>query len=295
MMSSVADTFKKNVSRCLSANLHISINIFFACLAEIEKIAFKHFGRAYGRLKADKSLVTEADEAIEELFKRFLKKTDPKGYLLGEESVAGKGLRYVVEAFDADSTWIIDPIDGTAGFAAGLPTWGISIAHFVRGRPDFGCLCLPTTGERFWRSGRESWHSFSGKTRRILMKPGPVSPRRLICLANEIARGFLVKTPFVIQCLSSAVYPLANLSLGRYLAYVGKVQLWDMAGAWAMLEPLGVHFFRLDDPREKVSRLSEDYFDISRSQEGKIGMRWIAVACHRSIIRDFSKRFEMKS
>jgi myo-inositol-1(or 4)-monophosphatase len=275
-------------------SLRNKMNAFFSCLAEMEKIALNNFGRTGWRLKPDKSLVTRADEAIEERFRRFLAKTEPKGYLLGEETVAKKGRGYAQEAFDSDSTWVIDPIDGTAGFAAGLPTWGISVAHFVKGRPDFGCLCLPAEGKRFWRNGRVAWYAFSNRTERLQPKSGAASTSQLICLANEIVRRFRIETPFVIQCLSSAVYPLAYLSLGRYLAYVGKVQIWDMAGAWALLEPLGVHFFRLDDPRYSVERLSEKYFDLSQVHDGKIGMKWIAAACHQSKVKGIRRRLVLE-
>jgi fructose-1,6-bisphosphatase/inositol monophosphatase family enzyme len=42
--------------------------------------------------------------------------------------------------------WIVDPIDGTKTFLAGVPLWGVLIGVEVRGAPAVGVIYLPCPG-----------------------------------------------------------------------------------------------------------------------------------------------------
>jgi fructose-1,6-bisphosphatase/inositol monophosphatase family enzyme len=46
-------------------------------------------------------------------------------------------------------TWVLDPIDGTRGFIAGTPTWGVLIALCDADGPIYGIIDQPYIGERF--------------------------------------------------------------------------------------------------------------------------------------------------
>jgi myo-inositol-1(or 4)-monophosphatase len=39
---------------------------------------------------------------------------------------------------------VVDPLDGTTNFAAGIPYWSISVARFVDGKPQSSFLIIPT-------------------------------------------------------------------------------------------------------------------------------------------------------
>ena len=45
--------------------------------------------------------------------------------------------------------WVVDPLDGTTNFAAGIPYWSISIARFVDGKPQSSFLIIPTLKKKF--------------------------------------------------------------------------------------------------------------------------------------------------
>ena len=49
----------------------------------------------------------------------------------------------------SDAYWIVDPLDGTTNFAAGIPYWSISIARFVAGKPQSSFLIIPTLKKKF--------------------------------------------------------------------------------------------------------------------------------------------------
>jgi histidinol phosphatase-like enzyme (inositol monophosphatase family) len=95
--------------------------------------------------------VTAADRAAEQAMRAILAQRRPHDGILGEEfgTVAGtSGL-----------TWILDPIDGTRGFVAGTPTWGVLIAAADETGPVYGVMDQPYVGER-WRGGfgRSEFH-----------------------------------------------------------------------------------------------------------------------------------------
>jgi histidinol phosphatase-like enzyme (inositol monophosphatase family) len=85
--------------------------------------------------------VTQADRAAEEAMRAVLAKRRPQDAILGEEFGRSEG--------SSGLTWVLDPIDGTRGFLAGTPTWGVLIAVSDAEGPFLGVIDQPYTGERF--------------------------------------------------------------------------------------------------------------------------------------------------
>ena len=85
--------------------------------------------------------VTVADRAAERAMRDVLAAQRPKDAILGEEYGAAAG--------ESGLTWVLDPIDGTRGFVAGTPTWGVLIAVGPEGGPGLGLIDQPYIGERF--------------------------------------------------------------------------------------------------------------------------------------------------
>ncbi len=87
-------------------------------------------------------LVTEADEAAERFIQRGCESLVPGALFVGEESVAADPalLRRIGEA---DLSIIVDPIDGTANFAAGAPLFGVMAAVVSRGETVAGLIYDP--------------------------------------------------------------------------------------------------------------------------------------------------------
>lgn len=93
------------------------------------------------RLKDDLTPVTKADTDIEEMIRDRVAATFPRDAVLGEEG--GGSLE------DADRVWVVDPIDGTKNFAAGIQVWGTLIALFEEGEPILGVVGAPALNERY--------------------------------------------------------------------------------------------------------------------------------------------------
>lgn len=98
-------------------------------------------GELVRRTKDDGSLVTDADEAVEDAVRAQLRIDRPRDAMLGEErGQTGEGPR----------RWIVDAIDGTVSFAAGEPHWGTLIALELDGRIVAGVCDDPAGGRRHW-------------------------------------------------------------------------------------------------------------------------------------------------
>jgi myo-inositol-1(or 4)-monophosphatase len=85
--------------------------------------------------------VTEADRGAERAMRDIIARDRPDDAILGEE--------YGHVAGTSGLTWVLDPIDGTRGFVAGTPTWGVLIAVSDGDGPVFGIIDQPYIGERF--------------------------------------------------------------------------------------------------------------------------------------------------
>ena len=107
------------------------------------------------QLKADKSIVTDADTRVERVLRDHLAEARPTDAVLGEEfgSVG-----------DSRRQWIIDPIDGTSNFARGVPIWGALIALAIDGVPVVGVVSAPALGRRWWgATGHGAWLEVHGE------------------------------------------------------------------------------------------------------------------------------------
>jgi histidinol-phosphatase len=106
--------------------------------------------------KADGSEVTEADRGAERLLRRRLAERYPDHAILGEE-FGGERRR------DAEHLWLVDPIDGTASFAIGLPLFGTLIAYLRRGEACVGVIGAHALGETVYAAaGQGCWYRRDG-------------------------------------------------------------------------------------------------------------------------------------
>lgn len=92
--------------------------------------------------KGDRSPVSEADIAVNDLLQQRLIALVPDAGWLSEETA---------QTPDAETpqVWIVDPIDGTRAFISGRADWTISVALADRGRPTVAAVYAPVTDEMF--------------------------------------------------------------------------------------------------------------------------------------------------
>jgi myo-inositol-1(or 4)-monophosphatase len=108
--------------------------------------------RFFGRVRQvrikehQSSVVCEADLASEELVVAAIRRAYPEDAVIGEEG----GVTLGASGF----TWVIDPLDGTSNFVAGIPWFGAQIALFHEQTPVAGALYVPCTRRLYYGGGR---------------------------------------------------------------------------------------------------------------------------------------------
>ncbi len=120
--------------------------------------------------------VTVADRAAERAMREILAQRRPDDGVLGEEFGNTDGT--------SGLTWVLDPIDGTRGFIAGTPTWGVLIAAVDAVGPVYGLIDQPYIAERF-----------EGGLGRVRMS-GPMGLRTLKTRGDRALNAATVMTTF---------------------------------------------------------------------------------------------------
>jgi myo-inositol-1(or 4)-monophosphatase len=189
--------------------------------------------------KHQRDPVTAIDRAIEALVRTELRARFPGHGILGEE---GTG-----DLVDSELLWVLDPIDGTANFAGGLPFYGLSLALLRNGEPVVGCLYVPfwpgKAGGDVLRASLGNGASIAGTKIRLERQPfrpgGPVAvPPGLHGMFG--VRGALAKRLGEARNLGSIVAEIAMVATGGFqYAVFGGPKLWDVAAGALIVREAG--------------------------------------------------------
>lgn len=118
---------------------------------EADALALRWFRRDLEiSTKPDRTLVTQADRAIETMIRERIEDRYPGHGIVGEE--------FGTAAADAAVRWYVDPIDGTHNFVRGIPLFGTLLAVERGGERQVGVMSAPAMGERWYASrGAGAW------------------------------------------------------------------------------------------------------------------------------------------
>ena len=121
--------------------VHDARAVLDALLDELRPELAAAAGRTPVTMKPDGTPVTPHDRATDERLVTALRTAFPGHAAVSEEQ------DHV--ASGADWTWVLDPIDGTSNFIAGLPYWCVSVALCLEGAPVLGVIEAPALVRRF--------------------------------------------------------------------------------------------------------------------------------------------------
>ena len=96
-------------------------------------------GAIEAEYKAGHDPVTEADKSVDAVLRKELLR-DGEGWL-SEETLDD------LTRLDKSRVWVVDPLDGTREFVAGIPEFCVSVAMVENGRAVAGGICNPATNE----------------------------------------------------------------------------------------------------------------------------------------------------
>jgi histidinol-phosphatase len=109
------------------------------------------FQHVDARMKADGTPVTEADLEAERVMRELIQARYPDHGIMGEE--------HPERSSQSEFTWVLDPIDGTASFTLGIPTFGTLVALLKNGHPILGVINLPALKETIYAElGYGCWY-----------------------------------------------------------------------------------------------------------------------------------------
>jgi myo-inositol-1(or 4)-monophosphatase len=206
--------------------------------------------------KADGSLVTETDKALNDLIERQILEAHPDHAVLSEE----RGTTYDPSR---RFTWIVDPLDGTTNFARGLPIWGICAALCDEGRPVVAAVGFPLLDETYF-AVRGSGATCNGLPLRV-PPVGEADDENFIMCCTRTARAFEIGSPLKPRILGSAAFHIIKVADGTALASLDTTpRLWDLAAPLLILTEAGGVYTPLGDETPfPVAPSSTDYRDLS--------------------------------
>ncbi len=188
---------------------------------------FKVSGTA-GTLKADHSIVTEADVAADRAIAAAIQAEYPGEGLISEE------LQPVYAAGNR-ATWVVDPLDGTTNFSLGMPYWGVSIARLVDGHPDTAAVYFPLLDE-LYTAQKGAGAFFNGQPLELDVALTHRTNTFFACCSRTFRR-YNVSLPYKARILGSAAYNFCALARGMAItAFEARAKIWDIAAVWLIVQ-----------------------------------------------------------
>lgn len=238
-----------------SMDAHLQFAIELA--QETGQLLMGYFRRAglQSSLKADRTVVTEADLAADHLIRDAILRRYPQDEILSEELSPA----YPDEAAASGrDVWIVDPVDGTTNFSLGVHIWGVLIARLVGGRPETAVMHFPAIGELYTaQRGQGAW--LNGEP--IYTRPPvPGLPAAFFTCCSRTFRRYQVSVPYKARILGSAAYSLCSVAHGvAVLGFEATPKIWDIAGPWLLVQEAGGEVGTLDGSQPFPLQTGLDY------------------------------------
>ncbi len=196
---------------------------------EAGAIALRHFRRAVVERKSDHTLVTSADREVEAFLVSVLSRLLPGAGIIGEEGTAHPAT--------GPYRLVLDPIDGTAAFVAGLPTWCICIGVLRGAEPVAGIVHVPSVGETYAATDGAAW--WNGTPLPALgPQAGEGDPFVVVHAKSHLRHA--IRYPGKVRSLGSTAYHIALVARGvAEAALLGRAHVWDLAAPGAVLAAVG--------------------------------------------------------
>ena len=210
-------------------------------------------------------LVTEADEAAERVISDQLRVAFPGCTIVGEEATA-KDSSLLEEIATAELAFIVDPIDGTRNFVAGLPLFGVMLAATVRGEVVLSAIHEPVCQDTaFALRGEGAW--IQGKDG-LAVDLRVAEPEPLSRMEGMVSTNFLpepLRTAVngnlsrigMTSTLRCAAHEYRLAAAGHcHLLFYNKLMPWDHAAGWLLHREAGGFSAHFDGSDYKPTHLT---------------------------------------
>jgi len=200
------------------------------------KLAHRAFGTSATSMKGRHDVVTAMDGEVERYIRAAIAVRYPQDAVIGEEDGGSAGRRL----------WLIDPIDGTANYARGVPRYCVSIGYLEDGVPVLGAIYDPSLdwlyaaarGEGAWRDGERLAVSPCGELTAATIECGWSTRRPVADYVALLAR--VLESGAAIRRAGSGALGLADVAAGRAEGYAElHINAWDCAAGIVLVREAG--------------------------------------------------------
>ena len=184
--------------------------------------------------------VTEADKGAERAIRHLISERYPDHGVIGEE--------YGEDRPDAEFVWVLDPVDGTRAFIAGLPLWCTLIGLRFQGKPVLGSISQSFLGELYIGHAGGSRLMSRGESRPLKVRPCPKLTDAIIATTDpeacfkgaELGAWTQVRAAARLARLGCDAYAYAMVAAGTMdLVLEAGLKSWDIDAAIPVVEGAG--------------------------------------------------------
>ena len=184
--------------------------------------------------------VTAADKGAEAAIRKLIGAHYPQHGVIGEE--------YGEDRPDAEFVWVLDPVDGTRAFIAGLPVWTTLIGLRHQGTPVLGSIGQPFLDELYIGHAGGSRLISRGTTRPLKVRPCPNLAQAIIATtdpdgcfdAAELSSWRTVRAASRLARLGCDAYAYAMVAAGTLdLVIEAGLKSWDIESAIPLIAGAG--------------------------------------------------------
>jgi len=210
-------------------------------LKQSGQVLMNHFGKSHkSRMKESiSSVLTDADLASEQTILEVLSSGESYNIITEESGYLDHG---------SDFTWVVDPLDGTSNFAAGIPWFGVIIALMHRKQPVLAGMYLPADDHLYMA---EPGKGTQKNGRPVRVTNSSVLEEHLVVYSFDYSPD-PEKTKSEMELLSrlssnvrnirstNSLYDFCYMTDGRLGAAINQTtKIWDIAGPWLIIREAG--------------------------------------------------------
>ncbi len=227
---------------------------------------FKHLGGGDVRSKSGPlDPVTVADEAAERALYAGLRALFPGDDVIGEEAVA-QGTARIERLAEPGRVWVVDPIDGTANFAAELPLFGVMAALVEEDEVKAGFIFDPVSDDcAVALAGQGAWLEAANGTRRSLRVAEPLPVGQMFGSMSwrymeEPLRSHVLHRLDRLAAVTDyrcAAHQYRMLAGGHcHVQMFRKLLPWDHAAGWLLHREAGGYSRHFDGTEYRPSHIT---------------------------------------
>jgi myo-inositol-1(or 4)-monophosphatase len=210
------------------------------------KIVMDHYGKVSRLTKRHAEAVTDADRASQRYIVAGLKRRFPNDGIVGEENDTGDAI--TIEYTNPNGrVWVIDPIDGTNNFIAGLGAFAVCIGLLDKGVPILG-IVFDVTRDLLYSAAQGEGAWLGNKQLHVL--DTPLNDAAMIMLTSNLlddhgrcpawSARWIAQTNWKIRILGSAALEATQVAAGvAHGAVTMNGKLWDVVAPAAIVLEAG--------------------------------------------------------